>query len=381
MYCGGRGGCGRRWVPILALVLLGGCCCRVGEGSAAQASGRRERLEEEEEREKAASAAARGRLEDDGGFEAVGRALLRQPPPAGAEDDEASELSERAFRTVVSQRLRAARASHKVAREFMKRFSRNLKLSVLEDSKGDMPEAERLRAMRVLREGQDFHFDEQSGSGKTAVPSRNTLQLAQQQQQLRHPMEGRPSFHRDSRRHHGMRMLNALPADPASPPLPELATARPFQEEDPQESDSAAPPLEQLDYLGPSAILAGLRNRPQRRLVAPEAMPEAEYGDDGVRGGDLVGHSLYEDDGRRSPSPRGFGLFGAPARGRRPPPPPPLLFAEGSAVEPGRFDPDDQRLDRDLGRNGAPRHSSAPLLFVGSTALVLLAMGAAASSA
>lgn len=61
-------------------------------------------------------------------------------------------------------------ASHKVVSEFMKRFSRNMRLAVLDDSKGDMPEAKRLKMMRELREANKLD-DAAAGAAKEAAKS------------------------------------------------------------------------------------------------------------------------------------------------------------------------------------------------------------------
>lgn len=46
-----------------------------------------------------------------------------------------------------------ASASHEVMEQFMHNFARNMRYSILADSKGDMPEAERQAMLRQLREG------------------------------------------------------------------------------------------------------------------------------------------------------------------------------------------------------------------------------------
>jgi len=95
-----------------------------------------------------------GAESDDDGYEQVAEAALREGgPPAGTEE---AAISDGTLRRIVASRVREAKAQHKVMKQFMSSFARNLKLSVLEDSKGDMPEEERLADIAKLKRGEDF---------------------------------------------------------------------------------------------------------------------------------------------------------------------------------------------------------------------------------
>jgi len=199
--------------------------------------------------------------DDDDGYEAVARAVLRQSPPVPGDDDDedgAAMLSDRAFRAVVAQRVRSARAQHRVMKDFMKRFSRNLKLSVLEDSKGDMPEAERQAAIKALKAGQDIQLSHQK-QGHQEAP--------------RHPPSHLPIRRPPPRHHHsggGVHMLNG--------PLAGSATRAQQQVAEPGE-EAAAMAAAEARQSNPQALLA--MRRPSWRGVATDQrmLPLGEEGD------------------------------------------------------------------------------------------------------
>jgi len=94
-----------------------------------------------------------GTESDDDGYSQVAQAALREGGPAQSEQ---GQISDATLKRIVASRVREAKAQHKVMKQFMKDFARNLKLSVLEDSKGDMPEEERLADIAKLKAGQDI---------------------------------------------------------------------------------------------------------------------------------------------------------------------------------------------------------------------------------
>lgn len=115
------------------------------------------------ERQRAALQA--GMESDDDGYMAVAQAALGEAGDGASVGEGASamappapngRLSDRAIRAIVNARVHEARVQHTVMKQFMKEFSRNLKLSVLEDSKGDMPESERLAAIAALKQGKEL---------------------------------------------------------------------------------------------------------------------------------------------------------------------------------------------------------------------------------
>jgi len=55
---------------------------------------------------------------------------------------------------------RESNAEHKVMQEFMRRFSRNMRLAVLTDSKGDMDESRRQALIKKIRQD---NYDEDHG--------------------------------------------------------------------------------------------------------------------------------------------------------------------------------------------------------------------------
>jgi len=139
--------------------------------------------------------------DDDGGYAKVALAALRAPvaedPSLGSEG---AKLRDRALRSVLAQRVREAKTEHKAMKEFMKSFARNLKLSVLEDSKGDMPEDERLAAIKALRNGQEAKVS-LTGEEQSALVTRH----AQKHGHLHH------HHHNHATSHHKVRMLNGVP--------------------------------------------------------------------------------------------------------------------------------------------------------------------------
>lgn len=93
---------------------------------------------------------------------------------------------------------RRAQSSHAVMQQFLHNFARNMKYSVLADSRGDIPEAKRQMMMRQLRPGDD-------AGGLTDAPSDDEINRqfpgrdARLQQASRHPRR---------KPHRRLRMLN-----------------------------------------------------------------------------------------------------------------------------------------------------------------------------
>lgn len=158
-----------RWVLVTLLGDWGaqGPCLVAQATQVAATFGRIDRLLDEEERrgDSIANGAAsteteerRGRSGianaaastemDDGGYQQVAEAALRGPG--------GNQISDGTLRRIVSARVREARIQHRTMKQFMRNFARNLKLSVLEDSKGDMPEEERLGYIAKLKKGEDI---------------------------------------------------------------------------------------------------------------------------------------------------------------------------------------------------------------------------------
>lgn len=312
--------------------------------------------------------------EDDDGYSDVARAVLRQVPLSVQDDeDSAAMLSDRAFRAVVVSRVRAARAQHRVMKDFMKRFSKNLKLSVLEDSRGDMPEAERQAAIRSLKAGEDIHWDDHHPSPEQPM----SLVSHHPQSSRRQPRVGSswPTRHRGT-----PRMLNAAP--PASLPLGQ-------REPDEGADDEAFPQQMQQQQRERRALLTEFRRRP-RSLEGREVVPvDSKVSDDdaGLSPMERSNFNAPQED-EDAPPPR---WPGRPTWGRRTPP---MLFAEGADTDVAKkpmkgwgnlFGSDRTNRDKKEGdKDGASRRTGGtglPLWLAGlvSAASVLAATTAAAA--
>lgn len=137
-------------------------------------------------------------------------AAARPPAAAGGprpqEDEEDAWDAPRAPRRPSPEKVaaleahmveRRASASHKIMQQFMHAFSRNMRYAILADSKGDMPEAERQRMLRQLRENGAAPPDQDAAAAEMAA---------------RQPPPERHFMHRRSHAHHHPRetlsMLN-----------------------------------------------------------------------------------------------------------------------------------------------------------------------------
>lgn len=131
---------------------------------------------------------------DDDGYQQIAEAALREGAPATSG---AAQISDRTLRAIVAKRVREARIQHRVMKQFVKDFARNLKLSVLEDSKGDMPEQERLADIAKLKKGEDI----------PAPPAKRHLNM-HGHEQLGHHQRHHHHHHKHSKQTHQVRMLN-----------------------------------------------------------------------------------------------------------------------------------------------------------------------------
>merc|ERR1719247_3790837 len=78
-----------------------------------------------------------------------------------APEDQASIIEQVARRSAV----RRAHNQHAVMKQFMQNFANNMRLSVLADSKGDMPEAERQRLIAKAESQKQEETGEGEGPG------------------------------------------------------------------------------------------------------------------------------------------------------------------------------------------------------------------------
>jgi len=322
----------RTVVALVVLVQL--LSCEVASSTGLARFMDQERLDEESIGAGGSFATGSGKdtesTEDDDGYAKVALAALRAPMPEDPDEGpEAAQLRDRAFRTVVASRVRAARSQHKVMAEFMRSFSRNLKLSVLEDSRGDMPEDERLAAISALKQGKDFHLKN--------LPHHAIKRQQQKQHERRH-------------QHNAMRMLNGAPARPQDPEKdePEAVAQEPRVPEPSQALpaalfgngvEMAEPPgglAADAEEAPPAAMQALLGHRSRRTREAPEAefedAPPARMAEDA--------DSRPAELGRHAHNGVVVEWFnGRPPREHRRPPPP-LLFANS---EDGSLDGDGRK--------------------------------------
>lgn len=152
------------------------------------------------------------------------------PPAADADTDD--------FETAAA--VRRAQKQHSVMQQFMRNFARNMRYSVLADSKGDMPEYERQRLMRQAEaEGADGGSPD-ANADNTALfhQAPEAEEASEWQMQRRPPMQmlnALPHHHPGHHRaRHSLRMLNARPA------RRQLATLR-------EESDEQDPTQQSLE--------------------------------------------------------------------------------------------------------------------------------------
>lgn len=143
-------------------------------------------------------------LNDDDGYAAVAQAALQVPVEQDTFDPtSAEELRNRALRAIVAKRVASARTEHKMMKEFMTNFAKNLKIAVLEDSKGDIPENERLHDIAALTS----NSPEPDLSRRSRQPARHRPWHSRRTEQGQSWLApSRPT------QRHKVRMLNAPPA-------------------------------------------------------------------------------------------------------------------------------------------------------------------------
>jgi len=121
---------------------------------------------------------------------------------------------------------------HNVMSDFMRRFSRNMRAAVLEDSKGDMPEGTRQKLISEIQD-ENYRVDHGMKSGfKNIAEERKELDVAGAVDGKRHDGEAAPAApeviqHTKPKRKQ-MRMLNApIQPDDAAPAAADSAPAAP----------------------------------------------------------------------------------------------------------------------------------------------------------
>lgn len=140
-------------------------------------------------------------------LDAVPAEALGAPRPPPEEDDQEDaldpprphpRLSREKVMAIERQAVeKRASASSQVMKQFMHNFARNMRFSILSDSKGDMPEAERQEMLRQLREGGAAAPDEDPAGAEEARPPR-ALQDDPAQPQVARPPRARRHAHRSA---------------------------------------------------------------------------------------------------------------------------------------------------------------------------------------
>mmetsp|Transcript_78480 Transcript_78480/g.139146 ORF Transcript_78480/g.139146 Transcript_78480/m.139146 type:complete len:282 (+) Transcript_78480:131-976(+) len=203
------------------------------------------------------------------------------PPGADAGTDD--------FETAAA--VRRAQKQHNIMQQFMRNFARNMRYSVLADSKGDMPEAERQRLMRQAEAdgAGGGGLDADAGSPVSFHPAPEAEEASEWQLQRRpsvrmlNALPQHHSGHHHAR--HSLRMLNARP------PRRRLAAVREEsdeQEEDPAHQSLQPPTRPQAQRLGPAEVVHDGMGRAMPLLFA-STVRSADAGTPVVKGG--VGHS------------------------------------------------------------------------------------------
>lgn len=223
--------------------------------------------------------------EDPGGIGGMVAAFNGPDAPPDAEAMQRPGAAERAERIAAQK--------HSVMKQFMKRFSQNMRLAVLEDSKGDMPEEERRKMIGDMREGQ-AQLDGPPADGPPQLDQVEAPVQSERQEAVPPSAFLGHSRHRHARR---QRFDEEMPRE-IPPDVPERSSSR--EEEPPAAADNywserprrrathhrIARKLAQtghrkhrvhmLNHRPPSALVANAVNKTQNATVVPRAMEPRE---------------------------------------------------------------------------------------------------------
>lgn len=199
----------------------------IANGAASTETEEERKLDEEERGGASIANAAASTEMDDGGYQQVAEAALRGPG--------GNQISDGTLRRIVSARVREARIQHRTMKQFMRNFARNLKLSVLEDSKGDMPEAERLGYIAKLKKGEDIPIGSNASEKHHHAPEQSVHRRHRHHKHPHHPhqrnmLNGAPQQrHRESVQPQASlaQPVPAFVAQPVPASLPEAASLAP----------------------------------------------------------------------------------------------------------------------------------------------------------
>eukprot|EP00929_Paragymnodinium_shiwhaense_P115668 TRINITY_DN84680_c0_g1_i1.p1 TRINITY_DN84680_c0_g1~~TRINITY_DN84680_c0_g1_i1.p1 ORF type:complete len:373 (-),score=85.40 TRINITY_DN84680_c0_g1_i1:106-1224(-) len=183
--------------------------------------------------------------------------------------------------------FRRANTQHQVMQEFLHNFARNMKYSVLADSAGDIPEAERQRMMRELRPDMPGPMSRRGMPGGDADDGPTDEEIARQ-------FPGGPGMraaaHRRSMPHRRVHMLNAAPREHSAPEAP-AAEEQPVQEPPVQghgarrhaaRQRAHSDVMNRINACGDEACVRAVLAEAHRGRQVRQQVPDGDDGEDAV---------------------------------------------------------------------------------------------------